>query len=75
MSELIVPSDAIQCLCGRRPTVAKSRGGYILTCPASKTCRYVPNGGRYASLHKAVEGWNYVVNFLRKKEAEQNANS
>ena len=69
MNDVIVPANAVRCLCGRIPTVSKGPGGWILACPACQTCRHAPIGGRYRALPDAVNGWNYIVDFLKKKEA------
>lgn len=75
MGDVTVPTTASRCLCGRLPTVTKGRGGWILACPAWRTCKHAPNGGRYATLPQAVDGWNFIIEFLRKKEAANNADT
>ena len=69
MSEIKMPTEPKRCLCGRIPVVSKGRGGWILACPAWQTCEYAPNGGRYQSLAKAVEGWDFIIDRLQKMRA------
>ena len=71
MADIKLPKEPERCLCGRIPTVAKGRGGWILACPTWQTCSHAPNGGRYPALLQAVEGWNFIIKFLREKEAKK----
>ena len=69
MADFNIPETTERCICGRAPALTKSRGGYLLACPAWQTCDWAPNGGRYPTLPQAVEGWNFFIDRLRAKEA------
>lgn len=71
MAEFIFPETTKPCLCGRAPVLTKSRGGYLLACPAWQTCNWAPNGGRYPTLPQAVEGWNFIIDRLKEMEAQK----
>lgn len=74
MADIKLPSTPKRCLCGRIPVVAKGKGGWILACPAWKTCDHAPSGGRFPDLKEAVEGWNFIIDLLSKNRRQNDEN-
>ena len=61
---------AVPCICGRQPVAAKSKKGWVIACPAVRSCTN-NTAAKHKNLDDAVEAWNTAIASLLYKEAQK----